>query len=654
MSRRHPVLAAIAVAWWGGLLLAAPAVVAQNCPAPRESAEEFMGRANKVTLQPSTRFETLTFLSDQGTPIAPPDHDVVAISDAIRQAKLGTVLQSPWLSRFGVVLVRLEAGVDPAQLQAVAGARVATGRDQAKQSGSPVFDAGDADHIIVNQIMVQFHPDAAPEDIRKLLGRYCARVVTQSEPTGRYLLSFDRQTARHALAMVNRLNQEKIVLYAQPDVIVIGNPEAKGPMAATPVNTCPAAPTSTGVDPYYPQAWHLDHSLGQPGDPAADINAPDAWGAGSKGNGVLVAILDDAVEQTHEDLAIQIQQIFNAFPNRNTADLQITDLDRHGTAVAGIVGAISQNAVGTKGVAPLAKLMAVRVMEWAAASSGNPDDAQALYPNSAVVRGIEAAIAAGARVINMSISLGTFNYQTCDVNEVCHGAVQLAVSAANGLPTAVYPPNPKPAVTVFPTGNEGCDAQGCKPIAFPAVLSAPGMPVIAVGATDTADAVKVATGGEWGSNQGPQISVVAPGVAVVTTDRTGTKGYCPSGNYVSFNGTSAASPVVAGVVALMQGQYMALGMPLPSSQQIKEQLQETAKHFATSSNGFDTVSGFGRVDACKALQAGSCPVPTPPGGFGTGPGTKFPTWMIYSLAILGTGLIGWYVARIAARKKPSE
>ena len=122
----------------------------------------------------------------------------------------------------------------------------------------------------------------------------------------------------------------------------------------------------------------------------------------------------------------------------------------------------------------------------------------------------------------------------------------------------------------------------------------------------------------------------------------------------SFNGTSAATPVVAGVVALMQSQYVAQGTSLPSPQQIKDRLQESAKHLATSNNGFDTASGFGRVNACQALQAGTCPAPTPPGGFGTGPGGKFPTWMIYSLAILGTGLMGWYVIRIAARKKPSE
>ena len=215
--------------------------------------------------------------------------------------------------------------------------------------------------------------------------------------------------------MVNRLNREKIVQFAQPDAIVIAtDPTAKEGPATVPVNTCPAVPSSTGVDPYFPEQWHLQHLASTPGDPEPDINAPEAWAAGAKGNGILVAILDDAVETTHEDLAGQIQQTWNSFTE--SPALEITDLDKHGTAVAGIVGAVAANAHGVKGVAPQVKLMPIRVVKWITSE-------RSLYPYSVVVQGLEAAIAAGARVINMSVSLGPVSYQNCDANGVCQGAV---------------------------------------------------------------------------------------------------------------------------------------------------------------------------------------------------------------------------------------
>jgi subtilisin family serine protease len=643
MRWRSEALILIGVACSGGLALPATAG-AQNCP-PTESAEKFVGGSHTVTLDPSRRYETLTFISDQGLPIALPGDEVVTISDKVRDAKLGTVLEGPWLRQFGTVLVLLNPGVSPADVQSVAHPRLVAGGDKARQSGNPIFDAGSVDHLLVNQIIVQFHPQASPQDVRTLLDHYCARVVKQSEHSGRYLLTFDKQTARHALAMANRLNKEKTVLFAQPDMIVIADPNAKGPTAA-PVNVCPAAPATSGVDPYYAQQWHLDHSTGQPGDPAADVNAPDAWGAGSKGNGILVAILDDAVETSHEDLAGQIQQTWNAFTE--TPDLQITEFDQHGTAVAGIVAMVSGNANGAKGTAPLVKLMPVRVVAWLAPRPGSTELPRAFYPYSVVVRGIEAATAAQARVINMSLSLGGLNYESCDVNNVCQGAVETAVKAAMGMPTAVYSLNPTPAVPVFPSGNDG----GTASIAFPAVLAG-SLPVIAVGATDPLDAVKLAVGSEWGSNQGPELSVVAPGVSIVTTDRMAQKGYCNTGNYVSFHGTSAATPIVAGVVALLQSQYVAQGLTFPSPQEIKDRLETTAKHFSTANNGFDTASGFGRVDACTALQAGTCPAVVGPGGGGGG-GGEFPKWLLYSLSIMGAGVLGWWVIRVASKRKPPD
>ncbi len=125
----------------GGLIAAVPAL-AQHCPGVREAAEKFIGGTNEVELHPSGRYETLTFVSDQGVPVVPPGDEVSYVSQAVSNAKLGTVLHDSWMRQFGTVLVLLNEGVAPEQLQHVAGPRLVVGGDRARQTGDPVFAAG--------------------------------------------------------------------------------------------------------------------------------------------------------------------------------------------------------------------------------------------------------------------------------------------------------------------------------------------------------------------------------------------------------------------------------------------------------------------------------------------------------------------------------
>lgn len=615
MLRPSRDLIALAAACGSGLaVLPAVAEPRANCPGPRESSEEFIGGSHAVAFQPSTRYETVTFVSDSGAPLEPRSDDVSELSAALKQAKVGIVLEGPSLRQFGSVLVRLDEGVTPEQVQHAIGRNLVAGGDRTKGNGNPIFDAGGGvDHVLVNQIIVQFHSSATQDDISKLLAQYCAHTVEVSEGKGgsRHLLTFEGQTARHALAMVNRLNREKIVQFAQPDVIVIATDRIASGLASG-AASCPAGPATPGVDPYFPQQWFLDHSSGQPGDPAADINAREAWVAANGAN-IVVAILDDAIETTHEDLQGKIASTWNAYTE--TGALGITDGDVHGTPVAGIVGAMTENAAGVKGTAPQVNLMAVRVVRWIA-----PGIAE--YPYSVVVNGIEKATAAQAQVISMSLSLGAEDLDSCDTRGVCQSAVRSAVDAAIA----------GGAVPVFAVGNDGASS-----IAFPAKLAG-STPVIAVGATDNFDQIKALNplvANDWGSNQGPEISVVAPGLDVVTTDRTAAQGSC-SGNYVSFLGTSAATPVVAGVAGLMQSQYLAQGLPPLSPQALKDRLQQTAKDLGAT--GFDNTYGHGRVDACKAMQAGSC-------------GQSKNPWLLLAAAVVvGSAALYWWVRRMASKK----
>jgi hypothetical protein len=139
-------------------------------------------------------------------------------------------------------------------------------------------------------------------------------------------------------------------------------------------------------------------------------------------------------------------------------------------------------------------------------------------------------------------------------------------------------------------------------VAYPARLSPSISGLLAVGASNEWDQRKSKTSldGEnwWGSNYGPEVDIVAPGVHIYTTDIMGTTGY-GGGNYVNnFNGTSSATPHVAGVAALILSVD-----PGVRGWEVEDILKLTARDLETP--GRDQFTGFGRVDARAALEAAS-------------------------------------------------
>ena len=100
----------------------------------------------------------------------------------------------------------------------------------------------------------------------------------------------------------------------------------------------------------------------------------------------------------------------------------------------------------------------------------------------------------------------------------------------------------------------------------------------------------------WGSNYGPEVDVSAPGVHILTTDITGNRGYSPSADYVeTFNGTSAATPHVAGVAALILSVNPAL-----TATEVENILRKATDDLGTP--GFNIYTGFGRINALKAVN----------------------------------------------------
>ncbi len=268
---------------------------------------------------------------------------------------------------------------------------------------------------------------------------------------------------------------------------------------------------------FFPQQWGL-YNTGQfaSGKEGADIRAPWAWDI-VKNSNVIVAVADSGVDPNHVDL------LNNVIPGFNFIDdnADTSDIDGHGTHVAGIIGALGNNGLGTSGVIWNARLMPVKVC------------ASDACPISAVASGITFAASNGAKVINLSLGGFGFSQTVLDAIDFARNAGALVVAAA---------------------GNDS-NNNDVNPV-YPASYPLPN--IISVAATDQTD--KMATFSNFGLNS---VHVTAPGVYILSTvPATGVAGsfrsLCSNSFVVSYDfcdGTSMAAPHVSGLAGLLFSYY---------------------------------------------------------------------------------------------------
>ncbi|MEE1896894.1 S8 family serine peptidase [Flavobacterium rakeshii] len=339
-------------------------------------------------------------------------------------------------------------------------------------------------------------------------------------------------------------------------------------------------------DPLYSSQWSIENNGYNNGVVGADMKVDDAWGFSSisNGTGVKVAVLDVGIDLNHPDLQANLLPGYDAL--HTTGGGYAGVYSSHGTACAGIIGAVANNNIGTVGVAYNCKILPVRIGE-AYNSSGS------FYANDNNIRdAINWSWQNGADVISNSNSLGT-------QSSIIDGAINNAIA---------YGRSGKGCVILSSAGNENNDYVG-----YPASNEK----VIAVGASNQNDVRKspqTANDDEcWGvnctggSNYGNQLDVVAPGYSVYTTDITGNLGYEP-GDYHAFTGTSAACPNAAGVVALIFSTN-----PNLTGAQARVILESTTDkvggyvynpNMSGHSNGtWNFNVGYGRINARKAVEA---------------------------------------------------
>ena len=316
-----------------------------------------------------------------------------------------------------------------------------------------------------------------------------------------------------------------------------------------------AAPAGAATsDPHFGRQWGL-----------VTIQAEQAWTT-ADGTGALIAVVDSGVDLGHPDLASKLVTLPGAdFSDGRDADGP-QDENGHGTHVAGIAGAITNNGVGVAGAAPGARIMPVRVLD--AGGSGTTDQ---------VAAGIRFAADNGADVINLSLGFLSGADKVIKILgelDPVYEAIDHAWSSG--------------ATVVVAAGND----------TFPLCAEPSAHPrVVCVGATDMRDLRSFFSNGD--ATLMSQYLVAPGGDAlscsgdVFSTYLRSEEPTCsPEAEYEAIAGTSMAAPHVAGVAGLLAGKGL-------TNQQIVDCLTSTTDDLGIP--GRDPIFGYGRVNALKAV-----------------------------------------------------
>jgi subtilisin family serine protease len=312
--------------------------------------------------------------------------------------------------------------------------------------------------------------------------------------------------------------------------------------------------------------WGLRNTGQSDGVSGADIDAVRAWQLTTGSTNVIVAVIDTGIRHTHRDLAAQMWRNPGEIPANGVDDDQDGYVDNvfginaitgsgdpwddndHGTHCAGTIGAAADDGHPHVGVAWQVRLMACKFLDGD--GSGATSDA---------IRCINFAVAKGARILNNSWGGGGFSQGLFDAIAAARDQGVLFVAAA---------------------GNESQDTD-TEP-SYPANYDLEN--VLSVAALDRQD--KLASFSNYGAET---VDLGAPGVAIYSSAAGSDQ------DYKTFNGTSMATPHVAGVAALLLARFPDLTVPV-----LRQRLLGTTVPVADLRGR--SVTG-GRVNAFQALSA---------------------------------------------------
>lgn len=347
-------------------------------------------------------------------------------------------------------------------------------------------------------------------------------------------------------------------------------------------------------NPLYAQQWHL-HNSGQGGGLAGvDVRAEQAWTQSTAAGLVLgsratIAIVDDGLQWAHPDLQANYLAAGSYDYNFNDADPSPSNSDAHGTSCAGVAAAVGDNGLGVSGIAPKARLSGIRLI---AAGATDSQEGQAL---------------------NHALQLNDIysnSWGPADSGRGLDAIGPLARAAlANGFNNGR---SGKGALYFWAGGNGRANNDNSNYDGY-----ANSRYVIAVGAI--ADSGKPAYYSEPGANLLISSPSSGGSSGIVTTDLMGSSGYggLSDANYTNqFGGTSSATPLAAGVAALILDAN-----PELSARDVMHILVQSARKVDPTAPGwiangagrlFNHDYGFGMVDAGAAVNLARSWTPVAP------------------------------------------
>ncbi|MBE9146470.1 S8 family serine peptidase [Planktothrix mougeotii] len=453
---------------------------------------------------------------------------------------------------------------------------------------------------LTNQLTIQFQEDVDASTRESITSEVGLKELKPIEgiPNG-FVYEITTQAQENPLKIANRLTRNTQVLLAEPNIVIRSQPHY------------------VPRDSLYSKQWYLHCNEGNQMAAGCHISAEQAWDITRGVRSIVVAISDDSVDINHPDFQ-GVGKIVAPLDLKGRDNLPLPEAptDNHGTACAGVAVA-EENGKGIVGVAPGCALMPIR-------TTGFLDD-------ESVEQIFNWAIDKGASVISCSWGASAIYFplsvrQKAVINKA-------ATKGRQG----------KGCVIIFAAGNANRPING--------ILDESGWPndiikgrvkwlsgfavhpdVIAVSASNSLG--KKSAYSNWGtgvcvcapSNNAPPgmwlqetgyigtppvLKGTLPGLGVFTTDRMGAAGYDQSDFTPYFGGTSSATPVVAGVAALVLSAN-----PNLTAQEVRRILEQSSDKIVDSDpdpqlgirmgnydkNGYSQWFGYGKVNAFKAVQ----------------------------------------------------
>jgi thermitase len=420
---------------------------------------------------------------------------------------------------------------------------------------------------VADQVLVAFKPGTPAEVMRSVHAQNGGRVLRTVDAIGMQVVNIKASTVLEKVAAYSR---NPNVRYAEPNYLRVLIIPKEG--------FDPAPPEGLGIsyfDEQYGlhntgQSFYYDESTGAPGaitgTADADIDAPEAWDLIADSTAIKIAVLDSGIDFTHPDLDGKLVENMNFGPSPT-----IEDVIGHGTLVAGVAAAETNNDIGIAGVGWDASLGSLKVC-YEYPSVAFP--LLGLCDSAASAEAMTHAADNGYHVINMS-------YGGPETTQAERDAA--AYAWANGV------------VLVAAAGN-GYTVSPSYPAALPEVIG--------VAATDWYDNLASF------SNFDPAwVSLAAPGVQTFSTfPQLACPTFDPNGCYGWASGTSFSSPHVAGAAALAWAYQGGSATP----QSVRDALENGADTTGAWSQNFLAWTTHGRLNVHGALTGGTPPPPPPP------------------------------------------